>query len=150
LNTFTSRPNEVEPDAQRAVGADATQASSYDAFISYSHRADRDLARSLERTLWTFGRRWFQIRGMRTYRDETNLAAEPNLWPAIETAVKQSRCLILLASPESARSVWVPREVRAAVAAHGIDSLCVVQTAGVLPWADGSAQTPHSPERIVQ
>jgi hypothetical protein len=109
----------------------------YDLFISYSHRADRELARSLEKTLWTFGKTWYQLRGIRTYRDETNLAAEPDLWPAIEKAVLDSECLLLLASPESARSTWVPREVEAFVNKRGSRGLCIAQTGGVLPWTDG-------------
>jgi WD40 repeat protein len=120
---------DVAPSVERRT-------ASYDAFISYSHRTDRDLARSLERTLQTFGARWYQLRGVRTYRDETNLAAEPALWPAIERAVRGSRCLVLLASPESARSEWVPQEVAAALDAHGINGLCIAQTDGVLPWTD--------------
>lgn len=109
----------------------------YDAFISYSHRADRDLARSLERTLWKFGRPWYSVRGTRTFRDETDLSADPDLWGNIELAVKHSRCLLLLASPSSARSKWVPREVAAAISAHGRNSVCILLTDGVLPWTDG-------------
>jgi WD40 repeat protein len=109
---------------------------SFDAFISYSHRSDRALARALESTLRTFGRKWYQIRRLRTYRDETNLAAEPELWNTIEAAVRQSRFLILLASPDSAQSEWVPREVSAMLEARGASALCIVQTGGVLPWTD--------------
>jgi WD40 repeat protein len=108
----------------------------YDAFISYSHSADRNLAKSLEETLSTFGRRWYQVRGIRTYRDETNLAAEPDLWPAIEKAIYSSSCLILCASPASAHSVWVPREVETFIKQRGLQDVCVVQTSGVLPWTD--------------
>jgi len=108
----------------------------YDAFISYSHSADRDLARCVEKTLWTFGRKWYQLRGVRTYRDETNLAAEPDLWPAIQNAIQLSRCLALCASPDSARSKWVPREVESFVKEKGVHGLCIVQTSGVLPWTD--------------
>ncbi len=107
------------------------------AFISYSHKSDKDLAKSLERVLWTFGRKWYALRGVRTYRDDTNLAAEPDFWPAIEQAVRQSRCLVLMASPESAGSTWVAREIAAAIDEHGIEGLCIVQTAGLLPWTDG-------------
>jgi WD40 repeat protein len=108
----------------------------YDAFISYSHSLDRNLAKSLEETLSTFGRKWYQLRGIRTYRDETNLAAEPDLWPAIEKAIRSSRCLILCASPASATSHWVPREVEAFKKRWGLHGICVVQTSGVLPWTD--------------
>src|SRR5262249_50082301 len=37
----------------------------------------------------------------------------------------------------SARSPWVPREVAAAIDVHGMEGLCIVQTAGILPWTDG-------------
>jgi hypothetical protein len=121
------------PSADRAPAGGERR---YDAFISYSHRGERALARSVERTLWTFGRSWYQLRRIRTFRDESNLAAEPDLWPKIERAVQGSAHLVLLASPDAARSTWIPREVAAAVGAHGLGALCVVQTAGVLPWTD--------------
>jgi WD40 repeat protein len=107
----------------------------YDAFISYSHKGERELARSLQKILWTFGRPWYGLRGIRTYRDETNLAAEPDLWPTIERAVKESDCLVLLASPDSARSEWVHKEVQTCLAEQR--RLLVVQTGGVLSWTDG-------------
>jgi WD40 repeat protein len=109
----------------------------FDAFISYSHLADRDLARSLERTLWKFGQPWYGLRGTRTYRDETDLSADPDLWGSIKRAVEQSRCLLLLASPASARSKWVSKEVAAAMAKHGRNAVCVLLTGGVLPETDG-------------
>lgn len=117
---------------------DVPTANRYDAFISYSHRGERELARELEADLRSFGRRWYQLRGVRCYRDETNLSAEPRLWPAIEAAVSRSRFLILLASPDSAKSAWVPREVRSALRKDAAGAFVVIaQTAGVLPWTDG-------------
>ena len=41
----------------RAVGA--SRREGYDAFISCSHSGERAVARALERTLWTFGRKWY-------------------------------------------------------------------------------------------
>jgi len=138
-------------DSRADASSDDDTGRSYDAFISYSHKGERDLARSLERTLRTFGRKWYQTHGIRTFRDETNLAAEPDLWPGIRRAVRHSRNLVLLASPDAARSEWVPREVEAAVQARGISSLCIVQSAGLLRWTDPKA-TPEmlaGPERAL-
>jgi hypothetical protein len=82
-------------DSRADASSDDDTGRSYDAFISYSHKGERDLARSLERTLRTFGRKWYQTHGIRTFRDETNLAAEPDLWPGIRRAVRHSRNLVL-------------------------------------------------------
>ena len=123
-------------DTRKLEAKSEASVSGYDAFISYSHRGDRELARSVERTLWKFGQPWYGIRGTRTYRDETDLSAHPDLWGSIKRAVEQSRCLLLLASPDSARSKWVPREVAAAIAKHGRNSVCTLLTAGVLPETD--------------
>jgi hypothetical protein len=132
-NTANKRPSAVLANETNTRRPDHV----YHAFISYSHKGERDLARSIERTLWTFGRSWYQLRGIRTYRDENNLAAEPDLWPRIQQAVLESSCLVLLASPDSARSKWVPREVRTCADEHGLGGLCVVLTGGVLTWTDG-------------
>jgi len=34
---------------------------------------------------------WHALRALRVFRDETNLGAEPGLWPSIEAALSQSR-----------------------------------------------------------
>jgi len=109
---------------------------SYDLFISYSQSDDREFIRCVERTLWSFGRAWYQLRGLRTYRDETNLAAEPDLWLAIENAIKRSNCLVLVASPRSARSHWVVREVQSFAREKGVGGLCIIQISGTLPSTD--------------
>ena len=129
---FVGRRDPTEPTEQLGHAP----ACKYDAFISYSHFGDRDLARSVEKTLWTFGRKWYQLRGVHTYRDETNLAAEPDFWPTIKEAVQKSKCLVLLASPASARSKWISLEVEAFINDRGPGGLCLVQTEGVLLWTD--------------
>src|ERR1700729_152844 len=91
-----------------------TRASSqrtYDAFISYSHAADSRLAPSLERGLRRLTRAWYQRQALRIFRDQTTLAANPDLYATIERALQQSGNFILLASPAAARSPWVRREV---------------------------------------
>ena len=108
----------------------------YRAFISYSHTADGRLAGNLQRALHRFAKGWFQLRALRTYRDETNLAVTPQLWPTIEAALDESDFFLLLASPESAASKWVEREVQRWVDAGRVDKLLLVVTAGEVSWDD--------------
>ena len=68
------------------------------------------------------------------FRDTTSLAATPELWPTIERALERSRFFILLASPESAASAWVEREVAWWREHRGVDSLLIVLTGGALVW----------------
>ncbi len=109
-------------------------AFAYDAFISYSHREDRELARTLQSSLENFARPIFRGRSMRVFRDETNLSARPDLWGAIEGALDRSCKLILLASPSAVASKWIVREVQHFVQKRGRDNVCIVQTMGELPW----------------
>jgi len=111
-------------------------ATRFDAFISYSHAGDRELARALQKLLESFSRPLFRLRSMRVYRDETNLDANPDLWGAIQLAVEQSRYFVLLASPESAASKWVQRELTSFVTARGAQYVCVILARGVSPWTE--------------
>jgi WD40 repeat protein len=106
----------------------------YDAFISYSHAADGVLAPALQSGLHRLAKPWYVLRALRVFRDETNLAAEPGLWPSIETALAQSRFLVLMASPEAARSKWVARELDWWLTHRGAAQLLIVQSAGELHW----------------
>src|SRR3989442_361288 len=83
----------------------------YDAFISYSHKADGRLAPKLQAALGKIARPWYRRRALRAFRDETTLSATPHLWPAVVQALDQSEFFILLASPEAATSTWVNQEV---------------------------------------
>jgi hypothetical protein len=89
--------------------ADGT--SGYDAFISYSHTLDGALARALQTGLERFAKPWYRPRALRVFRVTTNLAANPDLWSSIETALASSAWLALMASPNAAQSKWVNREV---------------------------------------
>src|SRR3954447_4188958 len=87
------------------------QRAGYDAFISYSHAADPELGATLQRSLHGFARPWYRLRALRVFRDVTNLPAA-GLQSTIESVLRQSRYLILLASSRSAHSQWVGREVQ--------------------------------------
>lgn len=93
----------------------------YWAFISYSHR-DQAWAEWLHRALETYRvprrlvgrdsaagpvpRRLFPV-----FRDQEELPSSPNLSGAIDQALRQSRYLIVIASPYGAVSKWVDQEI---------------------------------------
>ena len=54
---------------------------------------------------------FYRRRALNVFRDKTGLAAGPALWRTIEAALERSGHFILLASPESAHSEWVEKEV---------------------------------------
>jgi WD40 repeat protein len=116
----------------------------FDAFISYSHAADGKLAPALQSGLQRLAKGLFQRRALRVFRDETGLSTNPHLWSAIEDALMSSDWFILLASPESARSEWVNREVTTWHEHKSVDHLLIVVTDGEIAFEDG-----HGVDRAV-
>ena len=127
----------------------------YDAFISYSHKADSELARVLQARLERWARPWFASRTAKLFRDQVSLTATPHLWTTIAESLDKSRFLILLASTDSAKSEWVPKEIAywlsegkcenpeelktEQVVIDRVDRLMIVLTEGQIDWshADG-------------
>lgn len=68
------------------------------------------------------------------FRDQTSLAANPDLWATIERALRESRYFILLASPEAARSEWVGREVAFWQEHRDRGTFLIVLTGGTISW----------------
>ena len=110
----------------------------YDAFISYSHRLDAAIAARLQGELQRFAKPWYQARALRVFRDQTSLAASPDLWATIEHALDSSRWLILMASPESAQSPWVAKEIGWWRVHRPASHILIAVTDGDLVW-DASA-----------
>jgi tetratricopeptide (TPR) repeat protein len=108
--------------------------AAYDAFISYSHAKDRAVAAALQAVKQKLGKPWYRRRALRVFRDDTSLAATPQLWTSIELALSQSRYLVLLASPESAASPWVGKEVAYWLEHKSVDTLLIAVTDGTLAW----------------
>jgi hypothetical protein len=106
----------------------------YDAFISYSHRLDAAITARLQTELQRFARPWYRTRALHVFRDQTSLAASPHLWTTIEEALADSSWLILMASPESAQSGWVSREISWWRACRPVNHLLVAVTEGDLVW----------------
>ena len=106
----------------------------YDAFISYSHSADGQLAPALQTGLQRLARPWYRRRALRVFRDETGLAVNPHLWDSIATAMDDSRYFVLLASPDAASSHWVNQEIERWLSTHSVETLLPVLSEGTLVW----------------
>jgi WD40 repeat protein len=109
-------------------------ATTYDAFISYSHRTGGSLGPALRDALHDFGRKWYRLRNMRVFCDRSSIAPNESLWGSIETALRNSATFILLASTESARSRWVRRELEAWQAQTPRRPVLIVVTDGEVVW----------------
>jgi MTH538 TIR-like domain (DUF1863)/WD domain, G-beta repeat len=123
------------PDGVRGV------ASGYDAFISYSHALDGAVAQALQTGLEQFAKPWYRPRALRVFRDTASLSANPGLWSSIEKALASSVWLVLMASPEAARSPWVDREVAWWLANKSPQRVLVVLTGGEFAWADDAGNS---------
>ena len=114
----------------------------FDAFVSYSHAVDGELAPAVQRAMQRLAKPWFRVRALRVFRDESALSANPHLWSSIEIALDESDWFILLASPDAAASEWVDRELRHWLATKSVERLLVVVTDGTWEWdADAHALT---------
>lgn len=129
--------SEAEPAAKPAPAARPCR---YDAFISYSRAADGKLAPALRNGLQRFATPWWvfrwtnPVRSLRVFQDQASLAANPALWPTIEDALGSAEWFILLASPESAKSPWVGKEVDFWCRNKTTERLLIVQTDGEIAW----------------
>jgi hypothetical protein len=108
----------------------------FDAFISYSHAIDDQLAPKLQSGLQRFAKPWYRMRAIRVFRDDASLSANPALWSSIQEALDTSRAFILLASPAAAQSPWVTREIEHWLAGPSAERFLIVLTEGELDWDD--------------
>lgn len=118
----------------------------HDAFISYSHAADRALATRFEHGMEQLAKPLLRLRAMDVFRDETSLSASPGVWPAIEAHLASAEWLVLFACPESARSPWCVRELLWWLEHRPHERLLMVLTGGALAWdaAAGDFDWPRS------
>ena len=118
------------------IPAPSTGATSYDAFVSYSHAADGRLAPALQAGLQSLAKPWYRRRALRVFRDKSSLSASPELWPAIEGALSQAGHFVLVASPEAAASRWVDQEVRWWRERRSHETVLIALTDDELRWDD--------------
>jgi WD40 repeat protein len=128
--------SEATPEARAAFRVERGRQirSGYDAFISYSHAMDSKLAPALRHGLHRFPRPWFRPRSARVFFDSASLTANPDLWASIVAALRTSRCLVLLASPEAAKSRWVGQEIDFWRSERPGNPLILVLTSGEIVW----------------
>jgi hypothetical protein len=108
------------------------------AFISYDHKDDL-IGSALQIGLQKFAKSRSAARAMRISRDKTNLATNPDLWSSIEQELIDSEFLILLCSPESAKSHWVAREAAAFLKTSSSSRILLVLVGGELVWNPAQA-----------
>jgi len=82
----------------------------YDFFVSYAHE-DIERVRELDKALRALLRRPLRRVGFQVFRDETGLAADPDLTSRLRTALDRSSWLLVVLTPASAASPWVNREI---------------------------------------
>lgn len=93
-------------------------ASSYDAFLSYSWKCDREVAPVMQAVMHQFLRPWYKVRARTIFRDLSCLPAGSDLESELFSRLDRSSNLIVLASPEAANSrgmeleaaYWLHRE----------------------------------------
>jgi WD40 repeat protein len=112
----------------------------YDVFISYSHATERPVAIALQKALSQFAKPWYKLRALRAFRDDASLSANAALWPAIQKALDDSKHFLLLASPESANSEWVQKEIKYWLENNSSDSMLIAHTAGSLSWSTAAGE----------
>ena len=84
--------------------------------------------------LHLFAKPWYRLRALRIFRDKTSLSANPALWPAIESALRESEWFLFMASPLASDSHWVRKELRWWLDNRGSQRLLIVLTEGDLFW----------------
>jgi hypothetical protein len=106
----------------------------YNAFISYSHAMDGQLAPAIQKALHRIAKPWYKQKALHVFRDETSLTATPHLWNNIEKALGEAEFLIVLASPTAAHSKWVAKEVEYWLQNKSLDTLILAVTEGDIWW----------------
>lgn len=122
-NAAGSEPTSDRPEPVEGPEHDTPAASApkYWAFLSYSHH-DKAVAKRLQRQLETYrvparlvGRETSQgpvpARVAPVFRDRDELHAGADLKASVQDALSRSRWLIVVCTPDAARSPWVNREI---------------------------------------
>src|SRR5581483_8902141 len=80
------------------------EASSFDAFLSYSWSADSKVAPLIQSVLQQFLCPWYKPRARRVFRDLSSLPASSSRTESLKQHLDRSKHLIVLACPQAATS----------------------------------------------
>jgi TIR domain len=94
-----------EDTSEIAAVVDEAAAAIYDVFLSYSRKNAEQMRRV---------RADLRAAGLHVWTDENLNIGTPSWKRAVEGAIRTSRSLVILMTPESKASVWVERELNAA------------------------------------
>jgi hypothetical protein len=89
---------------------------------------------AVQSALHRFARPWYRLRSVWIFRDKTGQAVTPSLWGAIEKALADSEYFLLMASPESASSHWVQKEVDWWLTNRAPSNIVMLLTDGDIEW----------------
>lgn len=106
----------------------------YTGFLSYSHAADDKLAPAVQSSLHSFARPWYRLRSVWIFRDKAGMGATPSVWGTIEKALADSEYFLLMASPDSAASHWVQKEVGWWLTNRQASNVLILLTDGEIHW----------------
>jgi WD40 repeat protein len=102
----------------------------FDAFLSYSWKADGDTAPAIQSILQRFLCPWYRVRALRVFRDLSSLPAGGTVEGALCARLDRSRHLIVLASPEAPRSAGMELEARHWLAGTRRGEVLIIVTSG--------------------
>ncbi len=111
----------------------------YDAFISYRHeKLDRKIAKKLHTLIETYkipkslDDKKKKKRIIRVFRDKEELPMAVVLSNAIENALQNSRCLIVICTPDTPSSLWVDKEIKTFIDLGKEDKIIPVVVKGTI------------------
>lgn len=95
----------------------------YDAFISYKQKCDKKTAKALECKLEHYYipsklRKKFGKKNLKVFRDKDELRTTHNLSGDIQEALKNSKFLIVICSPEAKEAPWIIKEIKMFMKTH--------------------------------
>ncbi|MGW5142252.1 hypothetical protein ACWEPH_24590 [Nocardia beijingensis] len=106
----------------------------YGAFLSYSGDRDRAVLPLVQNAIEKLPRPWYRFPRMRIFLDYSGVSIGPGLEDKIVAGLSRSQWLVVVASPEAARSEWVDREIEWWLANRSPETILLVLSAGSLFW----------------